>query len=97
MRAVFAAVLLLTGCVSSQPIYTADGRQGQAIRCSGKLGSWNGCYQRAGEICGARGYDILQQNEEVGHVASASVNNGTGNAFASDTRDRTMIIKCKGD
>ena len=96
-RLAISATLVLTACVSSQPIYTADGRQGQAIRCSGKLGSWNGCYERAGEICGKRGYDILSQNEEVGHVASVQANTYGGSGFASDTRNRTMIIKCKGD
>jgi hypothetical protein len=57
----------------------------------------NGCYERAGEICGKRGYDILSQNEEVGHVASVQASTYGGSGFASDTRNRTMIIKCKGD
>jgi hypothetical protein len=53
------------------------------------VNSWNGCYQRAGEICGKRGYDILQQSGEKGFVASGD--------FASTTNNRTMVIRCKGD
>jgi hypothetical protein len=90
MKTTIASVtLILAACTTSQPLYTPDGHAGQAIRCAGTINSWNGCYQRAGEICGKRGYDILQQSGENGFVASGD--------FASTTNNRTMVIKCKGD
>jgi hypothetical protein len=48
---------------------------------------------RAGEICGARGYTILQQVGEGGAYAQV----GQGGGFASTTNNRMMVIQCKGD
>jgi hypothetical protein len=83
------ALAALTVCVTSKPVYTPDGYQGQAINCPGTAGSWNGCFERAGQIFGPKGYDILSKSDENGFVASG--NN------ASTTNNRSMIIKCKGD
>jgi hypothetical protein len=83
------AGLLFAGCTTNRAIYTPDGRQGQAIQCPGTANSWNGCYARAGEICGPRGYEILSRTGEEGAVVTQS--------FASTTNNRSMIIKCKGD
>jgi hypothetical protein len=53
--------LALTGCVTAAPIYTADGRKGHAITCSGAglygtyVAGWHQCFERAGELCGAHG------------------------------------------
>lgn len=97
------AGLLLSGCVSSQPMYTASGAQGHTITCTpawngGLVGaianastSWAQCYQKAGELCGARGYDILQQIGEGGVYGQA----GQGGGFVSSTNNRMMIVKCK--
>ncbi len=94
---------LLAGCVSSQPMYTASGAQGHTITCTpgwtgGVVGavanastSWAQCYQKAGELCGARGYDILQQIGEGGVYGQA----GQGGGFVSSTNNRMMIVKCK--
>lgn len=99
------AGLILTGCVSSQPMYTASGTQGHAITCTpawngGLVGaianastSWAQCYQKAGELCGARGYDIIQQVGEGGVYGQA----GQGGGFVSTTNNRMMVVKCKGD
>jgi hypothetical protein len=93
------------GCVSSQETFTPTGQKGHVINCTpgwtgGIVGavasantSWGQCYQRAGEICGTRGFDILQQVGEAGAYAQV----GQGGGFASTTNNRTMIIQCKGD
>ena len=103
-----AAALLAvacSACVSSQETFTPTGQKGHVINCTpgwtgGVVGavanaqtSWGQCYQRAGEICGARGYDILQQVGEG--QAYAQVAQGGG--FASTTNNRMMIVQCKGD
>ncbi|MBO0765697.1 MAG: hypothetical protein J2P50_14070 [Hyphomicrobiaceae bacterium] len=96
-----AAACLLAGCVSSTPIHTADGGQGHAISCSGAglygtyVASWNQCLERAGEICGARGYDILTKSEETGVLGGSSYNQYGGGASVSTSKNRSMVVRCK--
>ena len=99
-----AIAISLAGCVNSQQTYTADGQQGHVITCTpgwtgGIIGavanastSWGQCYQRAGEICGAAGYDIVQQVGEGGVYGQG----GQGGGFVSSTNNRMMVVKCKG-
>ncbi len=99
------AAIALAGCVSSQDTFTADGQKGHVINCTpgwtgGLVGavanastSWGQCYQKAGELCGARGYDILQQVGE-GQVYGQATQGG---GFVSTTNNRMMVVKCKGD
>jgi hypothetical protein len=62
-----ATIPLVAGCVNEKPLYTADGQVGHSISCTpgwtgGIIGavanastSWATCYEKAGELCGARG------------------------------------------
>jgi hypothetical protein len=104
---IFAALLAAAcgGCVSSQETYTPAGQKGHVINCTpGWTGrivgavanastSWGQCYQKAGELCGARGYTILQQVGEAGAYGQVS----QGGGFASTTNNRMMVVQCKGD
>jgi hypothetical protein len=91
--AVIALTTMLAGCVASTPIRTADGRQAYAIDCgSGQLSaSWTGCYEKAGEICGAHGYNIVERIGEQGYSIYMGQYGGAG---ASDF-NRSLIIACK--
>ena len=82
---------LLSGCASSTKTYTADGRVGYSLNCSGTARNWGMCEQKAGDICGSRGYDILSTAGDNGVIATA----GNGNFFASSTISRTMLVACK--
>ena len=104
LAAVAAAAISTAGCSSSKQIYTADGQQGQVISCTpawtgGIIGqiadsstSWNQCYEKAGELCGAAGYDIIQQIGEGGVYGQG----GRSGGFVSTKNNRSMIVKCKG-
>ena len=83
-------VFLLIGCASVSPTYTADGKQGFALTCSGTARNWGMCYEKAGEMCGTKGYKVLEKSDE--HGAMASVDNTS--AFATTTNTRSMIIRC---
>jgi hypothetical protein len=105
LAAMAASTLLVAGCVNSKPTYTASGQVGHVIQCTpgwtgGLIGavanastSWGQCYEKAGELCGPRGYDILQQVGENGAYAQG----GSGGGFASTTNNRMMIVQCKGE
>jgi len=96
-------LLALSGCVSNSETFTQDGKKGHVINCTpgwtgGIVGSianastsWAQCYQRAGELCGAQGYTVLQQSGEAG--VRADVSRGAGSM--STTNNRSMIVQCK--
>jgi hypothetical protein len=104
LAAIAAGAISLAGCVKSEQTYTADGQLGHVINCTpawtgGIVGqvasastSWGTCYQKAGELCGAAGYDIIQQVGEGGVYGQG----GGSGGFVSSTNNRTMIVKCKG-
>ena len=95
---------LLAGCVSAQETYTADGGKGHVISCTpawtgGLVGSianastsWGTCFQKAGDLCGARGYTVLTRSDEPTFSALAS----QYGASASTSSNRMMIVRCNG-
>jgi hypothetical protein len=99
-----ATIPLVVGCVNNKPVYTADGQVGHSISCTpgwtgGIIGavanantSWATCYEKAGELCGPAGYDVIQQTGEGGVYGQG----GNGGGFVSTTNNRSMIVKCKG-
>ena len=52
---------MLQGCASSREVFLADGTRGHNINCSGSGMNYSNCLEKAGEICGARGYHLLNQ------------------------------------
>ena len=99
-KAINAGVFIIMGAAmtacsaTSKEIYAADGRKGHIVTCSGAgvVGaistSWGQCYEKAGQICGARGFDIKERTGEMSqHVVS-------GDGYTAHSR--MMIIQCKG-
>jgi len=94
MKGAFAwltMLVLLGGCASARQTYTADGRAGHALNCSGAARNWGMCYEKAGEICGTKGYVVVNKSGDQGAIASANQYGG----FAGTITSRTMIIQCK--
>jgi hypothetical protein len=88
-----ALTAILAGCAASTPIRTADGRLGHAIDCGSDYlnSSWTACYQKAGEICGAHGYNIIERIGEQGYSTYIGQYGGGG----SSDFNRSLIIACK--
>jgi hypothetical protein len=72
MVVVLAVVSALVGCATASKTYTPDGRQGYVIDCSGQALTWGKCYEKAGDLCGSAGYDLLAQTGDQGGVMSAT-------------------------
>ncbi|MFK8067154.1 MAG: hypothetical protein AB8D52_02820 [Gammaproteobacteria bacterium] len=69
----------MTGCAITTPITSPNGKSGYAINCTAVTIAH--CYQKAGEMCGVRGYSIIdQKNESHGFLIAA---------------DRSLIVECK--
>ena len=82
----------LSACTASVTrTYTPNGDIGYTLNCSGTIRGWDKCLKTAGDICGSRGYDILDRSEESTIVAGAS----QYDFFATKTNERTMLISCK--
>lgn len=94
-----ALTLGLVACATVRESYAPDGRKAYNLNCSGTARGWDKCYSAAGELCGAKGYDVLTKNNEpvaMGTAgASASANSASyGSSFVM-TSERSMLIACK--
>jgi len=84
-------VCCISGCATARKTHTSDGKEGYSINCSGTPSSWGSCYEKAGAICGVKGYEVL---EKIGETLTSS----SGNIFeqhGGTDINRNMIIKCK--
>ena len=77
-------VLTCGGCAGSSKTYDAQGREAHTLNCSGWARSWAMCREKAGNLCGPRGYTVTAQSEEP--------------LFAGGilTSSRTMMVTCGG-
>ncbi len=81
---VVACLAMLAGCTTAQDIYFPDGTRGHRISCNTCATGPADCYQKAGEVCGASGYTIV--NIPGGTISSYS---------SSYSSSRDLFIKCK--
>lgn len=84
-------VVFLSGCAMASKTYTSDGKQGYSISCSGSALNWGLCYEKAGDLCGSKGYEVLEKSGDQGALVSG---NQYG-VYGGSTINRSMIIKCK--
>lgn len=91
MRALTAlSLLLLCACAKSQQVYLPDGSAGYSINCDGSSNSWSLCFQRAGQLCGPSGYEILERTGDT--TESAAAMPGVFAVGANVTR--SMLVRC---
>lgn len=79
------------GCATSRETYAPDGRVGHTINCSGAARTWGDCIAKAGDICAARGYDVIERSDQQGAILTATPNNMIGGVLMY----RSMLIACK--
>lgn len=79
------------GCATATQTYTPDGSQGYSIDCSGNALTWGKCYEKAGELCGNRGYELVTKTGDEGAVVSGT----QYGLFGGSVTTRNMIITCK--
>ena len=84
-------ISVLSSCATASKTYTADGKEGYNITCSGSALNWGMCYEKAGNICGTKGYIVLEKSGDQGALLSG---NQYG-LYAGSVINRSMIIKCK--
>lgn len=92
LSVVVSATAVLTGCAVAKKTYGPNGEVAHSINCSGSALTWGACMEKAGEICGASGYNVISNSGEAGVAAGG----GVGSFFAGTTMARSMVVACKG-
>ncbi len=88
------ALLPLIGCATATQIYTPSGKLGYNIECNGYELGWAQCYEKAGETCGSKGYEILDKVEESNEVVSGQANSNSAVVSSTPIVTRNMVIQC---
>jgi hypothetical protein len=88
------AALILGGCATAKPIFAPDGKMALNVECSGLNKTWADCAQKAGEACGARGYDVIDHNEEV-KQPSIYHQDDIGDVAGRNRISRVEMVRCK--
>ena len=83
-------LVVLTGCATSKETYLPDGSKGYIVDCSSEVLNWGKCYQKAGDLCGAAGYDVVAGGSDQGMVVAGNQTGVYGGSVG-----RNMLIKCK--
>jgi hypothetical protein len=91
MKIVIAFTCLLAGCATQKAVYLPDGRQGYSINCSGPDLNWGMCYEKAGEVCKSRGYDVISKTGDQGSSVVATQYGVIGGTKVN----RSLLIACK--
>jgi hypothetical protein len=85
------ATITLAGCAGASLTHGPSGRQAVSLNCSGWARNWGMCLERAGEICGARGYTVVNQSgDRPGYVGGW----GTSGGSIAPVITRTMLVEC---
>ena len=99
-KLLLVALLSLAGCATSSQTYGPTGKPAHSIGCNGAANSWGTCYEKAGEICGKAGYEVVAQN---GNVTPFGIANGFANTaggsfsgFSGGLVSRNLLVQCKG-
>ena len=87
---VLFAMSLLAGCATVSQTYLPSGEKGYSITCSGSALTWGHCYEKAGDLCGAKGYTVVTKSDEQGSV----VGGGQTGFYGGSTFQRNMLIRC---
>ncbi|PVX77196.1 hypothetical protein [Paraburkholderia unamae] len=92
MRPILIALpCLLAACATVHESYAPDGQKAYTLNCSGMARGWDKCFSKAGELCGAHGYSVIDRNGESGAVFGGTSNGWGGGS----TMERSMVVECK--
>lgn len=95
LATIFAVLtVVLTGCVTAEPMMLPSGQQGISVQCGGEFLSWPDCYSKATESCPS-GYDVVKESREVAQSAAVFADDDGLFGSSSDDVDRWLLIQCK--
>ncbi|WAH60316.1 hypothetical protein LZ023_12635 [Pseudomonas silvicola] len=85
------ALMVLSGCAATMSSHEVKGVATLHINCSGITSSWDKCYEKAEQACGARGYSVLAKSTDLTDD-TPDYPFGINPAGVSS---RSLVVKCK--
>lgn len=93
----------LAGCAIAKETYLPDGTKGHSISCDGSAVGINVCFEKAGDLCGSRGYDLLSREGQIipmgvgGSSVSGNAAGFQGQSFVSygSFNTKSIMIRCR--
>jgi len=85
------ATASLSGCVSVDDIYLADGSLGHKVTCNGRELSIDTCFEKAAEVCGAHGFETVTRE---GLSTGRSIEKGSTDPNSGAFSTRYILIRC---
>ena len=98
IRTVLTVALVIgfiLGCATSSEVFLADGSKGYNISCRGAVMNFSHCHEKAGEICGDRGYVLVNQFGDAVPFATAGGGSAAFFGSAGTSTTRNIFVKCK--
>lgn len=83
---------LISGCAIAKKTYLPDGSVGHSISCDGAAVGMNVCFEKAGEVCGEKGYKLLNREGQVVYSGVAMPNQGY--AQFGGFNSKSILVKC---
>ena len=93
---ILGAALFFAGCTTSKQITGPDGRTAHSISCNGGANNIGNCFEKAGDICGSAGYDVLDKDGSVVPISTLRGSNGRVSGFGTAAVNRSLLVRCKG-
>jgi hypothetical protein len=88
---ILSVAVFMAGCATASKTYAPDGREAFTVDCSGAALNWGYCQKKAGELCAASGYDVLDRSSDQ----NASFGGGGGVFGGGVANSRSMLIACR--
>lgn len=86
---------MISSCAISNKTYLPDGSEGYSISCNGAAVGINVCFEKAGQICGSRGYDIINREGQVVPFGVGSATNNQVFVTYGAFNTKSIMIRCK--
>ncbi|KXB31766.1 hypothetical protein AT959_05285 [Dechloromonas denitrificans] len=81
----------LSGCVTVNDMYLADGSIGHKITCDGRGRSIDTCFEKAAELCGAHGFETVTRE---GLSTGRSIEKGSTDPNSGAFSTRNILVRC---
>lgn len=100
---VFLVSFFLAACATTRDVYLADGSVGHNITCNGHLQNFSSCLDMAGQVCGPRGYVVMNPRGEAvpygttsgAYTADSVAAYGGIQTQTGPIITRSLFVKCK--
>lgn len=93
--AILMFVIFSSGCATSKKTHLPDGSEGYSISCNGAAVGINVCFEKAGQLCGSKGYDLINREGQIVPYGTGSANNQGAFVTFGSFNTKSIMIKCK--